>query len=91
MGRRPLDPEERARRRRERQRALKRDINALMRRLELAPDGVRSILAAIDDGQRYIDIAADWLINESDVSDIAPPHGIRRHRRKPVDPPEARP
>ena len=68
----------------ERQRAYAQryhsDVKAIKRRLELDDSGISSILAAIADGERYIDIAADWLITEADVGDIARAHGLRRRR-----------
>ena len=65
----------------ERRRALRRDAAALARRLELAPDGVEAILNDARNGRRYLDIALDWLIEESDVGALARAHGIERRPR----------
>lgn len=66
----------------ERKRAYKRSPERLAGRLELDQSGVAAILADVRSGRRYIDIAADWLIHEADVSDLAIAHGISRRRRR---------
>ena len=68
----------------ERQRAYRHDINRLKKRLDLDDSGVAAIMAAVAAGQRYSDIAADWLIDEVDVSHIANAHGVVRRPRKAV-------
>ena len=66
---------------RERQRAYRRDIDRLKKCLELDDSGVAAIMAAVAAGRRYKDIAADWLIEEADVSNIAIAHGVVRRPR----------
>ena len=67
---------------RERKRAYRRDIDRLKKRLDLDDSGVAAIMAAVAAGQRYSDIAADWLIAEADVSNLAIVHGVVRRPRK---------
>ena len=66
----------------ERKRAYRKDLKSIMRRLELDQSGLDAILSAIADEAPYIEIAIDWLIEESDVSAIATAHGIYRRGRK---------
>ncbi len=66
----------------ERKRAYHRDQEKIAQRLELAADGIEAIMKEVRAGRRYIDIADDWLIAESDVSDIAIANGVRRKVRK---------
>ena len=66
----------------ERKRAYARDIDRLKKRLDLDDSGVAAIMAAVAAGQRYLDIAVDWLISEDDVSLIAIANGVVRRPRK---------
>lgn len=69
---------------RERQRALKSDLAHLMKRLELDASGIAAIMESVRGGQKYIEIAEDWLIDEGDVSAIAVAHGVFRRPRRTI-------